>query len=177
MRLFVGIAIPPDVAASVGRFVARVRDWAPLRFTAIDDMHVTTKFIGEVADDRVGEIETALAAITRPPFEVAVRGLGWFPDAGAPRVFWAGVDAPELAALAADTERALVPLGVDTETRAYTPHLTLARIDRKAKLDALRAEIARTPSPDFGAFRADGFALYETRSGHHVRRTFPLVAG
>ncbi len=174
MRLFVGIGIPRDVADRLAVLVAHLHALAPLRWSSLVDLHVTTKFIGEWPDDRVPDVEAALASLARAPFDIAVRGLGWFPDASAPRVFWAGVDAPELGALARDTERALVSLRVEPEARAYAPHITLARVTPSMKLDDLRAAIARLPSTDFGTFRAETFALYESRSGHHVRREFPL---
>ncbi len=84
----------------------------------------------------------------------------------APRVFWAGVAATsELAALAADTDRALTALGVERELRRYSPHLTLARIKNPAKLDSFYAEVRQMGQPEFGSFTADRFYLYLSKLG------------
>lgn len=172
MRLFVGIAIAPEVAAAIAAFVDRLRGRVEARWSA-HDPHVTTKFIGDWPDARVGEIEAALAPIAHAPFDVAVRGLGFFPSARAPRIFWAGVDAPELYALAADTERALAPLGIAPETRAFTPHVTLARLGRRTSASAFATlDLATT----FGRFRAEEVALYVSERGYRVLRAFPLRA-
>jgi 2'-5' RNA ligase len=80
-------------------------------------------------------------------------------------VFWTGVEAPGLEALAADTDRATTGLGIPTETRPYSPHLTLARIKDKAPLQPLREKIAALPSLDFGSFEAHSFFLYLSKPG------------
>ncbi|MDQ2944841.1 MAG: hypothetical protein M3Y27_02660, partial [Acidobacteriota bacterium] len=51
------------------------------------------------------------------------------------------------------------------ETRAYSPHLTLARIRRPVPLQAMRTAIARLDSSDFGSVETDRFYLYESRAG------------
>jgi 2'-5' RNA ligase len=180
VRLFVGIALPEHVVASVRAFLAPLQPLAALRWSQLDDLHVTTQFLGEQPADRAPAITRALGELPpRAPFPVAVRGIGWFPNAHAPRVFWAGIDAPDaLTRLAADTGHALAPLGVPIESRAYSPHLTLARVPPSARLDALRGALAAAPSPDLGTFTVNGFSLYESRpterGRYHPLATFPL---
>lgn len=169
VRLFVGIPISPEAKERVERVVARLRSTARGRWVDARDAHVTTKFIGEWQDDRVADVERALATIpARAPFPVAVRGFGWFPSERSPRVLWAGVVAPELPALAADTERALTELGIALETRAYAPHLTLARFGRRDDTRELRAALAHA-SPEIATFSAERFVLFESRAGGHGR--------
>jgi 2'-5' RNA ligase len=73
--------------------------------------------------------------------------------------------APDLAALAAETDRALDPLGLPPEGRPFSPHLTLARIKEPVPLQSLREAIAALPSLDFGSFTAASFFLYHSRPG------------
>jgi 2'-5' RNA ligase len=181
MRLFVGISISEDVAVRVCALVHKLRPLAALRWSQVADLHVTTKFIGEQPHTGIPEIERALCALPpRDPFLVSVGRIGWFPNVDAPRVLWAGVDAPTwLAKLSADTERALAPLGVSIERRAYSPHVTLARVPTGATLEGLRQAIVALPSTEFGAFTVDRFTLYESRpSASPVRysalATFPF---
>jgi 2'-5' RNA ligase len=79
-------------------------------------------------------------------------------------VFWAGIQASDLADLARDTEEALAKLGIAKEQRAYSPHLTLARIKTPGKQPALLQAVAKLPSLEFGSFVADRFYLYQSRT-------------
>ncbi len=122
------------------------------------------------------ELMKALHAIAKPgEIDITVRGTGWFPDEKHPRVFWAGVDADDrLAYLARSTEQGVATLGAPAEERAYSPHLTLARIRDHVSLDTLRGAIAVANS-DFGAFRAGHFALYVSAGGTYTQLAkFPL---
>jgi 2'-5' RNA ligase len=74
-------------------------------------------------------------------------GVGAFPTLRRPRVLWIGVDAAgALVALQADVERSLEPLGFRPETRAYSPHLTVGRVERDARAAAFAGleTVART---------------------------------
>ncbi len=137
----------------------------------MDNLHITTKFIGEWPEAKLDKMTRALAAV-KPTVavDVAIRGMGWFPNARNPRVLWAGVEADEkLKQLAAATEGAVHELGVEKEDRAYSPHLTLARIRERVPLDKLKGAIDNLPSTDFGSFRASAFYLYLSAGGRYTR--------
>jgi 2'-5' RNA ligase len=167
MRLFAGIDLPAEVRDELERLLGRLRPTARLKWSLADNLHVTTKFIGEWPSDRLNELVAALGGLPgRAPFQIAIRGLGWFPNSHNPRVLWAGVSAaPALAALAGETDEALARLGAAPEARAYSPHLTLARIKDQAALAGVRQAIAALPSEDFGEFTADRFHLYLSQRG------------
>jgi len=89
--------------------------------------------------------------------------LGFYPNAHSPRNFWCGIEAPGLAELAADIDSATAALGIARERRAFSPHLTLARVKERAELQPLREAIAALPTLEFGAFQAEGFFLYQSK--------------
>jgi 2'-5' RNA ligase len=68
-----------------------------------------------------------------------------------------------LAQLAAETDQATRRLGVEPEKRAYSPHLTLARIKERADLERLHAAIQGLAAIEFGRFAARRFFLYRSR--------------
>jgi RNA 2',3'-cyclic 3'-phosphodiesterase len=187
VRLFVAIDIPEEVKARLEAFIDRLRPTAKLSWSSVHNLHVTTKFIGEWPEPKLGEIEQALAAVPPPGLvEIAVRGLGWFPNERNPRVFWAGIEAAEsLRQLAGDTERKLAELGVPVEDRGFHPHLTLARRRAAGRgalvpLDRLRQTLdageADPSNHEFGSFQAASFFLYLSRGGKYTRlREFNLV--
>ena len=93
----------------------------------------------------------------RPAIPVRIHELGFFPNPHAPRVFWCGIEAPGLAELAAETDRATATLGVPRETRAFSPHLTLARIKERLDLQPLRRSYRRTAVAGVRALRGREF--------------------
>jgi 2'-5' RNA ligase len=178
MRLFTAIDIPQKVRATLADLLQQLRPLARLSWSQAEKLHVTTKFIGEWQEARVEEVCAALATITAPgPIEIAIRGLGWFPNANRPFVFWAGIEASELLHdLAQATERTLARIGVPVEDREFHPHLTLARVKDKVRLDPLQKALAGLPTQDFGSFRATSFGLYLSAGGKYTRlREFSLT--
>ena len=180
MRLFTAIDIPEDVTEALRSLLQRLKPLAKLSWSRVENLHITTKFIGEWPEERLEEIKCALAATPAPgPIVIAVRGLGWFPNERRPRVFWAGIDGGEpLRALAHATEQAVAQLGIPVEERPYSPHLTLARIKEAVPLDALRKVLLTLPSEcgfDLGSFRASNFFLYLSANGRYTQLArFPI---
>lgn len=174
MRLFVAIDIPAGVKDELRVALARLRPLAKLQWSPVDNMHITTKFIGEWPGERIEEMKSTLAAVGSPgPFSIDVGGLGWFPNARRPRVFWAGVHAgAPLETLARSTEEAVATLGVPVEERPYSPHLTLARIRNPVAPDALerlRGAAAIFEAQSFGSFYPPAFYLYLSAGGKYSR--------
>src|SRR5215471_5155734 len=179
MRLFTAIDIPAEIKQRLRAFVDRLRPAAKLTWSPVENLHVTTKFIGEWPEASLANLKTALAAVPKPgSFEILVHGIGWFPNFKNPRVFWAGIEVNDaLRKLAADTEEAAAALGVPREGRGFHPHLTLARRRDPAPLDKLR-RILETLTPDsteFGTFSTTSFFLYLSAGGKYTKlQEFPL---
>ena len=171
MRLFTAIDISRDVKDSLDALLGRLRPTADINWSPVENLHVTTKFIGEWPEIRLQEMRNTLARVPATgAIDISIRGLGWFPNPKNPRVFWAGVHAAEsLSKLAAATEWATSSLGVPSETRPFSPHLTLARIRERVSLDGLHKTIAATGSDDFGSFQATAFFLYLSAGGKYTR--------
>ena len=181
MRLFAGLDLPAEVVGNLERLLDELRPAAKIAWSPPANLHITTKFIGEWPESRLPELMSALEGIrSRPTIAVAIRRLGFFPNPHSPRVFWCGVEAPGLEALAADTDRSASALGIEPEKRAFSPHLTLARIKDPVPLQPLREKIAALPSLDFGEFAVNSFFLYLSKlspkgSVYTKLREFPLT--
>ncbi|HVN05564.1 MAG TPA: RNA 2',3'-cyclic phosphodiesterase [Bryobacteraceae bacterium] len=162
MRLFTGLDLPAEVIANLHHLLDQLRPTARIKWSPPENLHITTRFIGEWPQERLDELKAALAGMPAPPaIPVQVHKLGFFPNPHSPRVFWAGVEAaPALEALAAETDCALDRLGLPAEGRPFRPHLTLARIKEPVPLQKLREKIAALPSLEFGSFTAGRFFLY-----------------
>ena len=137
-----------------------------LRWTPSEKLHVTLTFIGEWPEERLADVKAALATVDVPgPVTVALHGVGWLPNPRFPHTLYVGVEAtPELQALAAASERAIVPLGIAVEDRWYRPHVTLARTRGRIPRDALQLDAAPIAS-----FQASSFFLYLSSGGKYTK--------
>lgn len=140
MRLFVAVNLPPAEREAAWAAASPLRNAnLPVRWVAADSLHVTIKFLGEVAESRAGALADALSTAVRPlkPFDLGLGGFGAFPDAGHARVVWCGVEQhPALELLANDVERALQPHGFTSTLEPFRPHVTLGRAKQDARKDA-----------------------------------------
>ena len=171
MRLFVALEIPAAVRDNLAALIAelrelsaRVADKRP-RWVRPENLHVTLKFIGEVSPAKLEGIQGALSAIrSEAPVEITFRGLGFFPNEQHPRVLWAGLDSSaNLPTLAGNIDVALETRGVERERRAFTPHLTLSRIEPPGLHEKLRATIQKNGEREFGSFQTREFHLIESK--------------
>lgn len=135
MRLFFAVDLPEALAEAFAEVQRSFHEAEGLRFTDPSQAHVTLKFLGDIAEDRLPEVESAAEdAVDHAgvdPFEVEVGGLGVFPDEEYVSVLWTGVrdGGDELTRLYEALEAEMTGLGFDAETHAFTPHFTLARMD------------------------------------------------
>ena len=165
MRLFTGISIDDQVTRNLERMLAPLRAAASLRWTAPENLHITTKFIGAWPENRLAELKAALAAIDPPGnLDITISHPDFFPDPHRPRILLAGVNSgPGLAELAKNINDALEPLGCPRENDLYSPHVTLARIGRdqsRESVGKLREHVASMTNLNFGSFVAETFALF-----------------
>lgn len=133
MRLFVAFDIPSDHMLSIEKAAQPLRLAIPdARWSRRDGWHVTLKFLGEVEDDRVPDVERICADAVAKMSAVTVRlsGFGAFPTKRRARVIWVGLseDGHELSHLAARLEKKLGAEGFRQESRPLKMHLTLARL-------------------------------------------------
>ena len=166
MRAFIAIALPDEIHRELVRQQATFRAFCPdARWTRVEGIHLTLKFLGEISEPQVKQVTAVLAPLGNfSRFKVEVRGFGFFPDARRPRVFWAGVAAPpDLARLASGVEDAMAPLGFEREQRNYNPHLTLARFINPRPQPRLQEAITLQAGVSLGQFEVWEFFLFESR--------------
>ncbi len=156
MRLFVALNFPAPVRQALWQTVAPVRERGlPVKWVRPDGIHLTLKFLGDAAEERVADMQAALGRAARGarPLPLAFAEFGVFPDFQRPRVVWAGITADSsLEILQHRVEQEFAPLGFPTEGRPFRPHVTLGRAGREARprdfagleaaLGALRFEAA-----------------------------------
>lgn len=176
-RLFVAIRPPASIRAAL---IAIMGGVAGARWQNDAQLHLTLRFIGDV-DGRLGDdVVAALGSIVMRPFDIALHGIGSFDDRGRPNALWAGVTPhDDLARLHRKVDQACVRAGLAPESRAYLPHITIARLKRDSgAIDGFANAHGGLVSP---SFPVESFALYESHLGsdgarYEIIEAFPLRA-
>lgn len=165
MRLFVALDIPEDVRRAIRELMQKLEPTCGgARWVRAEGMHVTLKFIGEASEEKAAAIRKELSAVhSTQAAELNFRGVGFFPNARHPRVFWVGIEtSPNLAEMAGEIERCLEKLGIPREDRVFKPHLTLARFKSEEGLPKLHEAIQNLGAMKFGGMRTEEFHLYRS---------------
>lgn len=134
-----------------------------------ENLHVTLKFLGQVALPTLEQLAEALsAAVARiPAFDGRLSGLGGFPSPEGASVIWAGVEASDEAPgagfprLAEVVEQTAAALGIPRERgRPFRAHVTVGRCKRAVDV---RPAVALCGEWLSGRFRVDALEVYESR--------------
>jgi 2'-5' RNA ligase len=135
VRVFCAVELPPQVRARAAEHAARLRNSSTevrASWPHADNLHLTLKFLGEIAQARVETLSNAASRAARSiqPFDLTLEGAGAFPPSGSPRVIWLGINdfSGELVRLQSLLEDECETAGFAREERPFHPHLTLARI-------------------------------------------------
>ena len=162
-RLFVAVRPPEDVRDLL---IDAMDDSPALRWVGDEQLHLTLRFIGEVERPMANEIAGALSRLHSPRFDLRLNGVGKFEQRNG-GALWAGVDPkPPVVALAAKVERAIQVVGQEPERRAFTPHITLARWNRR-NAAAVDAFLRRNSDLYSEPFVVDRFILFESKLSRH----------
>jgi len=176
MRTFIAVDLSDEIRAEIKeiqkQFVdLEIHDKLKLKFVNPWQAHQTVKFLGNVPEDKVEEIKRALAEISQKPFDIELRGVGFFPEASLEkarnlRVVWIGMEKgeEELKLLQEEAELKMHALGFPREKR-FSAHVTICRVkmvSRAGAKDEIRQvlkKIAELRDVEVGKMLADEVKL------------------
>ncbi|MEQ1687774.1 MAG: RNA 2',3'-cyclic phosphodiesterase, partial [Sphingopyxis sp.] len=151
---------------------------AGARWQSADQLHLTLSFLGDVGEERLGDLSAALAAIRGEPVPLSCREVGHFASKGRATTLWAAAGpADALSALAAKVDHAVRTVGITPQGLAFVPHITLARLNRSSgPIDGFLGTNAALVTPN-ATIRA--FGLYQSHLGpegarYKLLRDYPL---
>jgi 2'-5' RNA ligase len=180
IRLFVALALPQDIRS---RMELLCNGLQGARWVRPESFHLTLRFIGEVDEARVEDIDSALKRIRAPRFEIFFEGVDFFGKDRKPHTLFAGVKRnAALTNLHAKVERAVVSAGLPPDGRKFSPHVTLARLRPRAALDRLGGFVAANAHFRAGPAPIGYFVLFSSflsRSGaiYSPEAAYPLEGG
>jgi RNA 2',3'-cyclic 3'-phosphodiesterase len=151
VRAFIAISLRPELKQALVKIQQGLQSSSgveAVRWTALEQLHLTLKFLGNISEERLPELRAALDQACRGmrSFKLCAAKLGCFPTMQRPSVIWVGLDGELniLRELQQRIEEATADFGSHSEERAFHPHLTIGRVkgrDRNARRlsDAIRA--------------------------------------
>lgn len=186
IRSFVALEVEEPARSALIAYLAELRVAEGVAWTRPENLHVTLKFLGGVAPDRLGELTEPLAAVARGcvVFPVAYAGVGAFPSLVRPATLWVGAQASALGPLARGVDDASARIGVAPEERPFHPHVTLGRVRGHGKRrrgraptlpETLRAALDAARVRAFGVAEARALVLFRSDTEPGGARYTPLA--
>lgn len=128
MRLFIGIDLPIYIKNKIYDTIKPLTKKYNFKWVSPDLYHLTLKFLGEVSEDMVHEVDKKLKEISKRyyRFNLRLTDFGKFPVYGDKVVvIWVGVEnKDELNNLAKEIMDSFNSLG---DNKPFSPHITIAR--------------------------------------------------
>jgi len=168
MRTFVAIELDDECRRKLVRAQEELRgSCGGVRWVRPDGLHLTLKFIGELAETDVSSAASAIssAASQASPFRMTLEGISGFPPKGRPRIIFARVEEPHgvLAALAQAVDSGLCEaLGIAPEERSFKSHVTLGRVQNPRDCPPVPELSGLVADDDFGEVAVDSVVLMKS---------------
>lgn len=129
---FVGIDLPTSIKQHLAQLCFGLPN---VRWTELENFHVTLRYFGRINDPLISDIKEALAKIEFPSFTFMLKGVDHF-HSHRHGVLWVGTSASEtVVKFKKEIDVALKELEIIPDERTYVPHVTLGRYE---KLNAAR---------------------------------------
>lgn len=189
MRTFIAIELPEEIRAVLSNFQDELKQArADVKWVKPENIHLTLKFLGEIEQDLVKQINSILNEISQKnsSFSLCLSNLGAFPKLLYPRVIWISVtNHQRVSEIANDLEKQMIKIGLPAESRPFSSHITLGRVrsglNRKALVERLEFlnKQRSSPQPEFKVLNLTLFKSTLTPHGpvYESIFTYPLISG
>jgi RNA 2',3'-cyclic 3'-phosphodiesterase len=146
MRAFIAIELPQETKDAIGKLQAVLKQaGADVKWVKPENIHLTLKFLGEVADNKIIEVVNILEESVKGSegFYIRPCSIGAFPKIPSPKVIWIGIDkgGSQTKLIAQELEERLAQTGIPKEGRPFSSHITIGRTRSFLKCDKLIREL------------------------------------
>jgi len=167
MRTFIAVDLDEIIKNELNAFIQKLRGLpVNIRWAKSNGMHLTLKFLGEIKEEQVPDINKLLEITTAgfESFSLNIKGTGWFPPGNRiPRILWAGCQENEtIMSLQRTIENDLEKMHFKREKRKYHPHLTLGRVKSNKNINKVIDELIRQKDKDFGSMEVAKVTFFQS---------------
>lgn len=176
-RLFIAVDLPETIRKNL---VAMSFGIPGAKWVSPEQLHLTVRFIGDVDGALFRDIKNILDEVNFTLFSLQLKGVGYFPPRGAPRVLWIGLEKSEpLQLLRKKIDSRLLQVRVEPEGRKFSPHITLARL-KNSPVQKIANFLSGNGLFSQEPFMVEDFKLYSSilsskGAYHRVERIYPLA--
>jgi RNA 2',3'-cyclic 3'-phosphodiesterase len=167
MRVFVAVAVEAALRKVVAALPQHLNSAAAaFRWVPAGNLHLTLKFLGEIAEERVPRVIGAAQEVggRATPFSITLGGMGAFPSPRRPQVVWVGIvqGADRLNELARDLDATLSRVEFPKDSRPFRPHLTIARAKQAGPMPDLSGPLRNLRGMVVGAQTVDALLVMQS---------------
>jgi 2'-5' RNA ligase len=156
LRTFIAVELPEKFIPGIER-IESMLNTPGIKLVEPAQVHITLKFLGNISEDNLEPIASALSQVNCKPFEARIKGVGVFPKPAYIRVIWLGAEG-NFESLHSEVERVLAPFNFEKDDR-FSAHATLARVKALKEKAALLEKIKKLEDIDLGTMNVDSITL------------------
>ncbi len=156
IRTFIAVELPDTFIPEIERISATLKS-PGVKLVQPGLVHITMKVLGDIPEDKVEPVISALSQINCRPFKADIKGIGVFPKPDYIKVIWIGAQG-DFDTLHKEIERVLSLFRFEKEQK-FTPHATLARVKQLQKKEALLEKINKLRDINLGTISVDSISL------------------
>ncbi|UCD13881.1 MAG: RNA 2',3'-cyclic phosphodiesterase [Thermoplasmatales archaeon] len=157
------IAVDIDAKPVIVQFLKDITSSnADVKLVEPQNIHVTLKFLGDVQDDKIDQIEQIMKDSVEEvkPFTVKLIGTGVFPNKNYIRVVWIGIqDAENIVTISGNINEKLSQIGFKKEKRGFSAHLTVGRVKTAKNKEVLLKTIEKYRNFEFSIQEVNSIKL------------------
>jgi len=162
IRLFTGISVPQNIRNALNIMQGGI---GGAHWDDIENYHITLSFIGDIDESTAEEVDSLLASISLPAFDITLNGIGTFAAGDKLTHLWVGLEpSKELMFLKHRIDALLQHNHIPFDNRKYTPHVCLARL-KGANEEQVVQFIQDHNLFKSHSFKVENFNLYQSYRG------------